>query len=150
MEKATINRHDFFRIVGTSVGVILLTHCSAGCAGQDNENPTLVANQKVDFTLRLADKANENLKVKGGYVVANNIIVAQTKDGKFIAVAANCTCTNPGTLLSYKSADNLFLCSQHLSRFDSTGKVLIGPATQPLTQYITVVDEAAGTVRVHA
>ena len=148
METATITRHDFFRIVGTSIGAILLTECSAACASRGGGDPTPITNQTVDFTLRLADKENENLRSKGGYVIINNVIVAQTKNGEFIAVAANCT--HQGTQLTYKVADNQFYCPLHLSRFDNTGKVLMGPATQSLTQYVTVTDAAAGTVRVHS
>lgn len=148
MDMATITRYDFFRIVGTSIGTILLTQCSAGCAGPDDGEPTVLADQKVDFTLHLSDKENENLRAIGGYVVVNNVIVAQAKDGKFIAVSANCT--HEGTQLVYKSADNQFYCPLHLSRFDSAGKVVLGPATRSLVQYTTVVDTAAGTVHVHA
>ena len=147
-DKETITRHDFFRIVGTSVGMILLTHCASACSAESGGNPTPDPSQKVDFTLRLADKANENLLVKGGSVVINDIIVAQTKDGQYIAVTANCT--HQGTLLTYKPADNQFYCPLHLSRFDATGKVLMGPATQPLTRYVVESDSAAGTVRIHS
>lgn len=140
-----MDRHEFFRLVGTGIGAILLTRCMAGCVGPGDEEPT--PKQKTDFTLRLDDKANENLTVKGGYVVANNIIVAQTKDGNFVAVSADCT--HAGTQLVFKSADNQFYCPLHLSRFDTSGKVLVGPASQPLTQYKVTPDLLARTVRVH-
>ncbi|SFD89512.1 QcrA and Rieske domain-containing protein [Spirosoma endophyticum] len=143
----SMDRHEFFRIVGTSIGAILLTNCAAGCGDKAGGDPTPDPNQKVDFTLRLSDKGNENLTVKGGYVVSNNVIVAQTKAGQFIAVSANCT--HEGTQLIYRANDNQFYCPLHLSRFDPTGKVLYGPATQPLTQYIVESDTAAGTIRVH-
>ena len=149
MEKQTLTRHDFFRLVGTSLGVILLTQSANACNNHDGD-PTPVNEQAVDFTLQFTDKANENLLIKGGYVVANNIIVAQTKTGDFVAVSANCTCATPGTLLTYKSADNQLYCPQHLSRYDSTGKVIVGPATKPLVQYTTIVDKAGGSVRIRA
>ena len=142
-----MDRHEFFRIVGTSVGAILLTRYVAGCAGQGGSDPT--PSQKVDFTVRLDDKDNANLKVKGGYVIANGIIIAQTKDGQFVAVSADCTCTDQGTRLIFKPADNQFYCPLHLSRFDITGKVVVGPAVRPLTQYTVNPDLTAGTVRVH-
>lgn len=148
MVHATMPRQEFFRIVGTSIGMILLTHCASGCSSKSGDDPTPDPNPAVDFTLRLDDKANANLLVKGGYIIINNIIVAQTKDGQFIAVTANCT--HQGTQLIYKPADNQFYCPLHLSRFDTKGNVLIGPATQPLTQYVVVSDPAAGTVRIHA
>lgn len=149
MDTETISRHDFFRLVGTSVGVILLSNSSMGCSNQNGGDPEPV-NQKIDFTLRLSDQANENLRAKGGYVVSNNIIVAQTKDGQFIAVSANCTCETPGTLLTYKPTDNQFYCAKHLSRYDGTGKVIMGPATQPLVKYLTDNTKSADTIRIYS
>jgi cytochrome b6-f complex iron-sulfur subunit len=142
----TMDRHEFFRLVGTSVGVILLTRCSAGCSKGDAGEPAADPDQLVDLILNLNEKGNENLKVKGGYVVIKNVIVAQTKDGKFLAVSSKCT--HQGTELVYKSAENQFYCPLHLSRFDTTGKVVIGPATLPLKQY-QVADLANGNLRVH-
>ena len=147
MDQSTMHRQEFLRLVGTSIGAILLTRCMAGCSGQGNADPTPDPSQKVDFTLRLDDKANENLLVKGGYVITNGVIVAQTKDGQFVAVSADCT--HEGTQLVYKSADNMFYCPLHLSRFDTSGKVVVGPATLPLTKYTTEPNLTAGTVRVH-
>lgn len=141
-----MDRQEFFRLVGTGVGAIFLMRCMAGCATGTDE-PTPTPNQKVDFTLRLDDKANENLNVKGGYVVAKSIIVAQTKDGAFVAVSAECT--HAGTQLVFKSAENQFYCPLHLSRFDTAGKVLVGPASQPLKQYNVTPDLLARTVRVY-
>ena len=142
-----MHRHDFFRIVGTSIGAILLTRCIAGCSGQAGGDPSPNTSQKVDFTLRLDDSANANLTVKGGYVIINDAIVAQTKDGQFIAVSANCT--HQGTQLVYKSVENQFYCPLHLSRFDTTGKVVVGPAVVALTQYTVEPNLTAGTIRVH-
>src|SRR5919202_5664108 len=146
-DQPTMPRQEFFRLVGTSVAAILLTRCIAGCAAQDSGNPTPDPSQKVDFSLPLDDKSNENLIVKGGYVVTNNIIVAQTKDGNFVAVSADCT--HQGTQLVFKVNDNQFYCPLHLSRFDTTGKVVNGPAVQALIQYKTSYDQATQTVRVY-
>ncbi|MBD2754344.1 QcrA and Rieske domain-containing protein [Spirosoma validum] len=148
MKTETISRHDFFRLVGTSVGVILLSNSSMGCSNQSGGDPEPV-DQNIDFTLRLSDQINENLRIKGGYIVANNIIIAQTKDGQFIAVSATCTCATQGTLLAYKPADNQFYCPQHLSRYDSAGKVIVGPATQPLVKYQTGTGKSADTLRIY-
>ena len=144
-DRPTMPRHEFFRLVGTSIGAILLTRCIAGCAGQSGGDPT--PKQNVDFTLALSDKANENLLIKGGYLITNDIIVAQTKTGEYVAVSANCT--HQGTQLTFRSADNQFYCPLHLSRFDTTGKVVNGPATAPLTQYTVESNASNGTLRIH-
>ncbi|WP_332369453.1 Rieske (2Fe-2S) protein [Spirosoma telluris] len=73
--------------------------------------------------------------------------MVQTKDGKYVAVSANCT--HEGTKLVYKLADNQFYCPLDLSRFDINGKVVAGPAQQSLTLYIIDSNFSAGTLRVH-
>lgn len=150
-DQPRIDRQEFLRLVGTTVGSILLIGSATGCAGAPSPDPAAAANQstparKIDFSLNLNDKANESLKAKGGYVVVNDVIVAQTKDGLYIAVSAKCT--HEGTLLVYKSVENQFYCPLDLSRFDAKGRVAVGPATQGLQQYLIVADPITGILRV--
>ena len=140
-------RHTFFRPAGISLVTLLLMHLAFGCSGQSGSDTTLVPVQGINFTLNLADKANENLTVKGGYVVMNNVIIAQTKSGNFVAVSVNCTFDK--TRLVFKAAETQFYCPLDLSRFDTTGKVVSGPAALPLTTYTIVPNAAAGTLVIH-
>jgi cytochrome b6-f complex iron-sulfur subunit len=140
-------RHTFFRSAGIGLVTLLLMHLAFGCSGQSGSDTTLVPVPGINFTLNLADKANENLTVKGGYVVMNNVIIAQTKSGTFVAVSVNCTFDK--TRLVFKAVENQFYCPLDLSRFDTTGKVISGPATLPLTAYTIVPNVAAGTLVVH-
>ncbi|WP_338876573.1 Rieske (2Fe-2S) protein [Spirosoma sp. SC4-14] len=143
----TMDRHEFFRLVGTSIGAILLTRCSAACGQGDTVDTLVQPEPPIDFLINLNDRSNVNLKVKGGYVVINNIIVAQTKEGKYLAVSSKCT-HQSNVALVYKATENQFYCPLHLSRFDAIGNVVAGPATKALTQY-SVNDLANGTLRVH-
>ena len=143
------DRHEFFRLVGMGIGAILLMRCVAGCAGpNDPDGPVPDPNpaRKIDFSLNLNDKVNENLRTKGGYIIVNDVIVAQTKAGQYVAVAANCT--HQGTQLVFKPADTQFYCPLHLSHFDSTGEAVVGPATQPLQRYTVVMEPTTGLLRV--
>ena len=148
-----MDRHEFFRLVGTGIGAILLMRCVSGCAGPDNPDLMAAASgsvpaRKIDFSINLSDKASENLKTKGGYIIQNDVIVAQTKDSQYVAVAANCT--HQGTQLVFKPADNQFYCPLHLSRFDPAGKVIVGPATQALQPYTVTVEPTTGLLRVRS
>ncbi len=146
---ALMPRHEFFRLVGTGFGAIMLTGCVAGCA-KAADTGVMPAATAVDFTLKLADTSNANLNAKGGYVYANGVVVAQTKDGEFIAVSRKCTHDNGqyNTDVIFQQANNRFYCPNHGSGFDTTGKALNGPAEKPLTQYKISQDKAAGTIRV--
>lgn len=137
-------RPVFFRSAGIGLVTLLLMHLAVGCSGQSGSDSTLVPVQGINFTLNLTDKANENLTVKGGYVVMNNVIIAQTRSGTFVAVSVNCT--HDKTRLVYKAVENQFYCPLDLSRFDTTGKVISGPATLPLTAYKIEPNAAAGTL----
>jgi len=146
---ALMPRHEFFRLVGTGFGAILLTQCTMGCAKAADDAITPAATA-VDFTLKLSDTINANLNAKGGYVYANGVVVAQTKDGEFIAVSRKCTHDNGryNTDVIFQKANNRFYCPNHGSGFDTTGKVLNGPASTPLSQYKISQDKTAGTIRV--
>ncbi|GAB3996810.1 hypothetical protein GCM10028807_40350 [Spirosoma daeguense] len=146
-EQPVMPRHTFFRLLGTSIGAFLLTQSASGCAWEENPTVEGEAIQKVDFTLRLDDNANQNLATKGGYVVVNNVLVAQTNDGKFLAVSSKCT--HEGTRLVYRAAQNEFYCALDLSRFDASGKVIAGPAAKPLSVYTIDSNLTAGTLRIH-
>lgn len=140
-------RQDYFRLVGISTGTMLMILLAFGCSGQSDGDLTPVPATKVNFTVSLADVINENLVAKGGYVLANNVIIAQTKDGKFVAVSDNCTFDK--TKLVFKSNESHFYCPADLSRYDTSGKVVVGPATLQLTKYMVEQNPATGTLVVH-
>jgi len=144
MEKApeTIDRQTFFKQVGISFSMILLSRCLAGC----NEAEAVTPGGPVDFTLDLNENRNANLRSKGGYVYQSGVIVARTQNDTFLAVSASCT--HEGTQLVYQAGNNRFYCPNHQSNFDAGGRVLNGPATRPLQTYNTSVDLAAGRIRV--
>ena len=110
-DQPLMDRQEFFRPVGVSVGAILLTRCVSGCAG--SANPNITPNPE-NFTIDFTEKANENLAMKGGYLIVNDVIVAQTKSGAYVAVAANCT--HQGTQRVVKPNDNQFYCPLDLLR----------------------------------
>ncbi|GAB3882073.1 hypothetical protein GCM10028825_04230 [Spirosoma agri] len=143
-----MDRHEFFRLAATSVGVMLLAPAHAGCAKSDAGDPATDAGQTLDFLVNLNANDNENLSTKGGYVIVNNVLVAQTNDGLFVAVSSKCTYQG-GTALVFKPKENQFYCPLDLSRFDIKGRVVSGPATVGLKQYV-VTDMANGTLRVQA
>lgn len=149
IDQRTTNRYRLFHLVSISVVATLLTCCTLACTGADN--PDLTANQpepirKINFDINLNDVTYESLKTKGGYVIVNDIIVAQTNDGQYLAFSAKCT--HEGTRLVYKPVENQFYCPLDLSRFDAKGVVAAGPATRSLQQYLIVAEPTAGVLRV--
>ena len=65
---------------------------------------------------------------------AGQVLVAHTAQNTFTALSSRCTHA-ACAITDY--ASNAFVCTCHGSRFDTSGRVLNGPATVPLAQYQT-------------
>lgn len=141
----TMDRQEFFRLVGVSVGVIVLQQCLSGCGTGKEPTPQ---ETPQNFSVNVNNATFKALQNAGGFVRTNGIIIARTKDGGFIAVSQ--ACTHEGTAVNYVLADNTFLCPNHGSVFTSMGEVQKGPATRPLTLYRTSFDPSTGEIAVSA
>ncbi len=145
----TMDRKEFMKHVGMSVGGILLLNCLQACTETEIPDPMTGTNTGIDFTLDLNVAANSSLNNGGGAVVnaANRVIVARSQDkSTFFAVQSNCT--HQGTTVVFQGNNNVFFCPNHSSRFNIDGSVVNGPATSPLKRYKTSFDASANTIRI--
>ncbi len=126
-----MDRKEFLTSFGVGAAAAVCTYCLGGCQPTDSgiTGPT-----NVNFTLDLTASANSTLNSVGGYVYHNGVIVANTTKG-FVALSS--TCTHQGATVYYDSGTDSFFCPAHGSRYDTSGAVLNGPATNPLTKYKT-------------
>jgi cytochrome b6-f complex iron-sulfur subunit len=82
-----MDRKEFLSFMGIgSLGTALVC---VGCSKSANTGTT--GSSSVDFTLDISDAANSALQTNGGYLYNNNVLVARTTDGQFIAVQQYCT-----------------------------------------------------------
>ncbi|MBO0947218.1 QcrA and Rieske domain-containing protein [Fibrella forsythiae] len=139
-----LTRIDFMRLVGTSIGLIAFTNCVSACG---KETGDLAPAASVDFTVNWAKSPYSNLQTKGGYVVEQGVIVAQTLAGDFVAVSA--VCTHDKNTLVFQGTSNRFYCPAHQSAFSTTGAVQNGPAVNSLKTYTVTVNQATGDIRVN-
>lgn len=147
--KKTMERSEFLKQVGISVGAIVLMQCVQGCTEGEIPDPNPNINTgKVDITLDLNTSDYSALKTKGGfaYIKANGIIAAQTSAGAFIAVAS--ACTHAGTTVNFRANTTDFYCPNHGSVFSSTGAVTTGPATAALKRFSTSFDATNNKLRI--
>ncbi|MEZ4903072.1 MAG: Rieske (2Fe-2S) protein [Spirosomataceae bacterium] len=141
----TMDRNEFFRLVGVSVGAIVLQQCLSSCG--TGKEPTPEDTPK-NFAVNINNTTYKALQNPGGFVRINGIIIARTQQGGFIAVSQ--ACTHEGTAVNYVLANNTFLCPNHGSVFSDMGEVKTGPATRPLTRYFTSYDSSTGEINVSA
>ncbi|MCX6187175.1 MAG: Rieske (2Fe-2S) protein [Bacteroidetes bacterium] len=128
-----MDRKEFLSQVGIGVTSLLVPACIGGLSScskiAGTQTPT-----NVDFTI---DTSTGALSANGGYLIQSGVIVARTQIGTFIAVSA--ACTHEGTNVYYSSASSGFICSRHGARYNETGAVIQGPASQSLTKYKTTL-----------
>jgi cytochrome b6-f complex iron-sulfur subunit len=139
-----MKRNEFFSAVGISAGMLfmapVLSSCSKGLTDATT-NPGGGGNPgggagAVDFTLDLTSPTYSALNSNGGSIVKDNIIVARTSAGVYVALTSICSHQqfNP---IAFDSVASRFHCPNHGSNFGLDGSVINGPATSALTKYNT-------------
>ena len=130
-----MERKAFFSSLGFSAGMIFLAPVISSCS-KSITDATTTSGSTVDFTLDLSSATYAALNSNGGSVVKDNIIIARTSAGAFVALTSICTHQqyNP---IAFESAANRFHCPNHGSNFSTDGSVINGPATSALKKYNT-------------
>ncbi len=125
-----MDRKEFLSMLGFGAAAIACGNC-LGCSTKDQ----VTAPTGVDFTLDLNAPANAPLHSNGGYVYNDNVIVARTLAGAYVALSQSCT--HAGTTVQFDGPNDRFHCPAHGSNFRTDGSVINGPAASPLQKYNT-------------
>lgn len=133
-----MNRRELIKRIAAGTATLyvvpaFLTSCEENPLDPDN-------NSNPDNTLLTVDLSHEkysSLGPEGGFYVESNIIIINTGD-KYIALSS--TCTHQGCQVSYDHAEGNLPCPCHGSKFATSGSVLNGPATAPLTAHTVIQD----------
>src|SRR6476620_179834 len=138
---ACMGRREFLVKAGLVAGGVVLTVSSLGNSALGAAFEDVTIDLAVDSPLA---------KVGGSQIVdssAGKIIVLHEADDKYLAFSAKCT--HKGGLVEYDAASNKLTCPKHGSAFDGVdGKVLKGPADEPLKAYPAKAADKKVTVTV--
>lgn len=117
-----INRRQFVLATGAAVCTCLAAGCaSSGGGGQVWTGPTTF---ELPAPSAIKDGIDARWLTSGGFFLVRD-------NGRIFAVTS--TCSHQACALAAKGAE--YVCPCHGSRFTPAGKVLVGPATKPLSHF---------------
>ncbi len=133
-----------------SFGIAFFTSCVSSEEPDDTTTPPpntttpngiTVSGSTIQVNLTIQTR----LAASGGWLLieAAKTLVANL-NGTYVALTS--VCTHSGCFDSWSFANNRFTCTCHNSIFDTAGKVLQGPATQPLQVYTASVSGTTLTI----
>ncbi len=119
-----------------------------GASGNVQGLPAITASSN-NGAIALAVGSSSPLASVGGAAVvqyqAGYLLVARTGQGSFSALSA--ICTHAGCLINAMAGSD-YVCTCHGSTFDTSGRVLSGPAPVSLRQYATSFDATSNTLTI--
>lgn len=133
-----MDRRQFLNWVGISFLATSLPVAIAACdSGSSNSTASdeSGANGSVG-TLAQLEQDGSILDESG----ADPVLVIANPNGDGSVIAVNPTCTHAGCAVEWDADQTQFVCPCHDSKFDTTGAVVQGPATEPLTAYSATVE----------
>ncbi len=122
-----MTRKEFLNQVGVGAALVMTGMCFQQCSREPSGT--------VDLTLDLTDPENANLAQDGGFVVVEEVVIARTSTGDY--VAATQICSHQGFKKVSFNGDDEFQCSVHGARFDLQGDGLNANGSGGLTIYNT-------------
>ncbi|TAE00676.1 MAG: (2Fe-2S)-binding protein [Bacteroidetes bacterium] len=135
-----MNRKEFLKGLGMSSAAVFALITLHSCSS--SSNVTVVPAGAVDFIIDLNDAQYANLKTNGGYIIKNQIVIAKTKDGTYVAVTQKCS--HEGEMrVVYQSSSDRFYCSAHGALFSTKGVGLNNEGKNGLFTYKTELNGAS-------
>jgi cytochrome b6-f complex iron-sulfur subunit len=145
----TRNRRDFCKRLASTAGVAaLFSGCGGNSASSIPGTSLPMMNGSVTAAgVTVAVAATSPLGSAGGMALiasnAGNFLVTRMGTTTFTALTAQCT--HEACVVS-SSTGQSFVCPCHGSEFDTTGRVIIGPAVAPLRQFQTQFADGVLTI----
>lgn len=112
-----MTRKDFISKLGMGAAFALTSTCLGSCSKDRAAEPP-----EIDFEVDLDDPENSALRVNGGFVIVDGVIIALSLSGEYIAATVTCSHQNFDDI-EYDQGE--WFCTRHGARFDElTGEGL--------------------------
>lgn len=134
-----MDRRKFLSWVGVGCLASYLPVVLAACSAPESKTSSSPANAGPQTVGTVADLDSAGQLLKKDLPVGPVLVIRNAGDPKNL-VAVNPTCTHRGCVVAWEAKEQQFACPCHGARFDSTGKVLKGPAGRPLKTYQVTIE----------
>jgi cytochrome b6-f complex iron-sulfur subunit len=138
-----MKRGEFLRSLGMSSAALMAFYCmgtglTACSSKSDDPSPSpgtpttsagLTGNAEtakgaINFTVDLTNSDFAKLKTVGEFVKVGNVLIANTKGGKYVTIQRDCTHEHQD-LVAYQLASDNFYCNAHGSTYATDGSVTV-------------------------
>ena len=151
MNNKDFSRKDFLRTAGSvslfaALGIGFYG-CSSSTDATNTTPPTIPDENAITITgggntisIDLSNNSVANLREQGGWLLitaANTLIVNVDGD---IFRSFTSVCTHQGCTTNWQFSNELFECTCHGSRFNTSGSVVRGPANADLAEFTVSVE----------
>jgi len=131
-----MNRREFFGWVGVGAIASSLPVALAACSPQTTSKLTNTSSRpdgfKIVGTVAELDQKGHILNQK---IADSPVIIIRNPTDKNSLIAVNSNCGHAGCAVNWEQDQKSFICPCHESKFSPDGKILGGPAIEPLKTY---------------
>ena len=154
-----MNRRNFIKktckcalVSAVPIAVVNLTSCSDyGDPSEEevldnineNNNDGILNLDLTSETLSALQTTGISIVTTGNIIDSNGLLLLRVSDIKISAFSRRCT--HSGSSVN-PFIDGISVCSSHGSEFDTSGDVVNGPASNPLKEYQTSLEESVLTI----
>ena len=126
-----MNRKEFLGKLGVGAAFVLTSTCIGGCTRDEADPP-----REINFTIDLDEAKYEPLQVFGSYVIEDQIVIARSNTGEYLA--ATLSCSHEGlSQITYSNREGAWYCTAHEALFTEEGEGLNANGSKGLTIYNT-------------
>ena len=152
MNNKDFSRKDFLRTAGSvslfaALGIGFYG-CSSSTDATDTTPPTIPDDDDAititgggnTISIDLSNNSVANLREQGGWllITAANTLIVNVDGDTFRSFTS--VCTHQGCSINWQFSNELFECTCHGSRFNTSGSVVRGPANADLAEFTVSVE----------
>ena len=136
-----MNRKEFLSQLGFGAAFALTATCLGGCLKDKREI------NNVDLEIDLDDPQYADIKVPGGFVIVDLIVIARTIEGKYVAATRTCSHDQLNEII-FDSTSSKWTCTAHSAIFDLEGNGENENGANGLNVYQTELDISTNILRI--